>query len=300
MLIALAMAGVLTIPVRSGAETGTVVFRVTLRGAVAQGDAFSVYRVADPAQWVDSSQAVCNPPDWSADPRAQQPTCAATTYETSVSGAVGARVDYSLLRDREGQPVAFEEHQDGSLTIEPGTQVVTLTFTYAGTPFDDLGASQFKNEIAWLYQSGITGGCAATRFCPTNPVSRGQMAAFLGRALPLPNTGTDFFDDDDGTLFERDINRLAAAGITGGCATRRYCPNSTVSRDEMASFLTRAFGLPQTSTDFFTDDNMSIHEASINRLAAAGITGGCAAGRYCPKADVTREQMAGFLDRALN
>jgi hypothetical protein len=134
MLLALATAGVLTIPVLRGAETGTVVFRVTLRGEVPSGDAFSVYRVADPAQWVDSSQGVCNPPDWSADPRAQQPTCTATTYETSVTGAVGARVDYSLLRDPAGQPVAFEEHQAGSLTIEPGTQVVTLTYTYASPP----------------------------------------------------------------------------------------------------------------------------------------------------------------------
>ena len=68
----------------------------------------------------------------------------------------------------------------------------------------------------------------------------------------------------------------------------------------MASFLDRAFGLPLTSTDSFTDDNTSIHEGSINRLAASGITGGCAVGRCCPKANVTREQMAAFLYRALN
>ena len=170
----------------------------------------------------------------------------------------------------------------------------------AGTPFNDLGASQFAHEIAWLYQSGITGGCTATRFCPTNPVTREQMAAFLNRAIGLPSTGTDFFDDDDGTLFERDINRLAAAGFTGGCATRRFCPDANVTREQMASFLTRAFDLPATSTDFFTDDNTSIHEGSINRLAASGITGGCAAGRFCPTSNVTREQMAAFLYRVYN
>ena len=92
------------------------------------------------------------------------------------------------------------------------------------------------------------------------------MAAFLNRALGLPATGTDFFDDDDGSLFENDINRLRAAGITGGCATRRFCPNDNVTREQMASFLTRAFDLPLTSTDFFSDDNTSIHEGSINRL----------------------------------
>ena len=165
-------------------------------------------------------------------------------------------------------------------------------------PFTDVDGFEF--EIAWLYREGITGGCTATRFCPTNPVTRGQMAAFLSRALGLPGTGTDFFDDDDGTTFEGDINRLAAAGITGGCATRRYCPNAKVTRDQMASFLTRAFALPPSGADFFTDDEANIHEGSINAMAAAGITGGCAVNRYCPSANVTREQMAAFLYRGFN
>jgi hypothetical protein len=165
-------------------------------------------------------------------------------------------------------------------------------------PFDDVDG--FEYEIAWLYREGITGGCTAARFCPNDPVTRGQMAAFLNRALELPSTTTDFFDDDDGTTFETDINRLAAAGITGGCDTRRFCQNANVTREQMASFLARAFGLPGSSTDFFTDDNTSIHEGQINALAASGITGGCAAGRYCPKSNVTREQMAAFLYRAFN
>lgn len=188
-----------------------------------------------------------------------------------------------------------------SVTAEPtagGCQDSIALTILAPYPFTDIDG--FENEIAWLYREGITGGCTATRFCPDNGVTRGQMAAFLNRALGLPGTTTDFFDDDDGTMFEGDINRLAASGITGGCDTRRFCPNSLVSREQMASFLTRAFGLPGSSTDFFSDDNTSIHEGSINALAASGITGGCATGRFCPKSNVTREQMAAFLYRAFN
>ena len=68
----------------------------------------------------------------------------------------------------------------------------------------------------------------------------------------------------------------------------------------MASFLVRAFHLPATSTDFFTDDEGSQHEGSINRLAAAGITGGCGPSTFCPRASVTRGQMAAFLHRAVD
>jgi hypothetical protein len=167
------------------------------------------------------------------------------------------------------------------------------------SPFTDIGSSAFKNDILWLYSEGITGGCSSTKFCPTATVTREQMASFLARALKLPASGVDFFTDDNSSIHEGDINRIAAAGITGGCDTGRFCPGSNVTREQMASFLARAFALPGTGTDFFTDDETSIHEGSINRLAASGITGGCGPGRYCPKANVTREQMAAFLHRGM-
>jgi hypothetical protein len=126
------------------------------------------------------------------------------------------------------------------------------------------------------------------------------MASFVARALNLPATSTDYFSEDGGSLHQPDINRLAAAGITNGCGGGRYCPNDSVTRAEMASFIARALDLPATSTDYFSDDNGSTHEANINRLAAAGVTNGCVGGRYCPLQAVTREQMAAFLHRALD
>jgi glucose/arabinose dehydrogenase len=165
-------------------------------------------------------------------------------------------------------------------------------------PFSDITSHGFFNEILWLYYEGITGGCGGGRFCPNGTVTREQMASFLARALRLPATTQDFFDDDEASQHEGDINRLAAAGITGGCDTDRFCPRANVTRAQMASFLVRAFKLPASSTDSFTDDEGNIHENSINALARSGITGGCDAARYCPNAFVTRGQMAAFLERA--
>jgi hypothetical protein len=68
----------------------------------------------------------------------------------------------------------------------------------------------------------------------------------------------------------------------------------------MASFLVRAFALPPTSEDFFTDDDGSMHEKDINAVAAAGITAGCDATRFCPTGPVTRGQMVAFLHRAMD
>ncbi len=154
-------------------------------------------------------------------------------------------------------------------------------------------------SIDWAYATGITGGCDVLVYCPGAAVTRAQMAMFIDRATDLPVTEEDFFDDDDGLTGEGSIDRLAAAGITAGCAERRFCPTARVTRAQMAAFLVRALGLPPaTEPNRFDDDDGTTHEPSIDSLAEAGITGGCAARRFCPDAPVTRAQMAAFLFRA--
>ena len=68
------------------------------------------------------------------------------------------------------------------------------------------------------------------------------MAAFLARALDLAPGVGDPFSDDDGSVFETSIGALAAAGITRGCnppVNDRFCPESAVTRGQMAAFLSR-------------------------------------------------------------
>jgi hypothetical protein len=174
-----------------------------------------------------------------------------------------------------------------------------LAWTIGG-PFTDADDSAFRGDILWALEEGVTAGCSATKYCPSSTVTREQMASFLVRALNLPPASRDFFTDDETSQHEGQINALAAAGITGGCSATRYCPRSVVTREQMASFLVRALHLRASSRDFFTDDSSSQHQASINALAAAGITGGCSATRYCPRSSVTRGQMAAFLHRAFD
>jgi glucose/arabinose dehydrogenase len=210
---------------------------------------------------------------------------------TTTGTTITQRRDTSLLIS------SFGESESGELYL---TDLGGTLHRVIAPEFSDIASSTFIDDIHWLLYEGITGGCGGTRFCPRNPVSRVQMAQFLDRALGLPDTATDYFSDDDGITGEASINRLAESGITGGCAPDRYCPSDPVTREQMAIFLDRALGLPATSTDYFSDDTGRTGEAAINRLAAAGLTGGCGGGKYCPTASVTREQMAAFLRRAFS
>lgn len=173
--------------------------------------------------------------------------------------------------------------------------------------FVDDDASVHESAIDIIANLDITAGCNPPdndEFCPGDSVTRGQMAAFLRRSMDLPTSGTDFFTDDDSSVFEADINAIAAAEVTTGCnlAGTQFCPSGTVTRGQMAAFLKRAVNLPTSSVDFFTDDDSSIFEADINALAAAGITTGCdpANNQFCPSDNVTRAQMATFLVRAFD
>lgn len=107
--------------------------------------------------------------------------------------------------------------------------------------YSDDENSRFEGAINRLTAAGLTSGCGGGKYCPGQGMRRGPLATALARALRLPATGTDYFDDDDGSPHEPSINRLAAAGITRGCGNRRYCPDASVSRDVATVFLRRAF-----------------------------------------------------------
>ena len=82
----------------------------------------------------------------------------------------------------------------------------------------------------------ITGGSLTTRFQAVRLAYRLQVS-------PPPATAT--FPNDVPTThpFFRFVEALAAAGITGGCAGGSYCPDSPVTRGQMAVFLATALGL---------------------------------------------------------
>jgi hypothetical protein len=93
----------------------------------------------------------------------------------------------------------------------------------ASHAFSDVPTSMtFHGAIGNLAGSGITGGCGGTKYCPTDPVTRGQMAGFLNRGLGrgAHDTGTTSGDDWATVLPASDTAisavDLAIGGGTGG------------------------------------------------------------------------------------
>jgi hypothetical protein len=99
--------------------------------------------------------------------------------------------------------------------------IIALTLTlavpatvWAADSFTDVPSSNvFHDDIAWLADAGVTKGCNPpdnTQFCPSDSVTREQMAAFMRR---LAESGAV----DAGTLDGEPASRYATVSAIGVC-----------------------------------------------------------------------------------
>jgi hypothetical protein len=119
-----------------------------------------------------------------------------------------------------------------------------------GTPaFDDVPASSpFCPFVEELARRGVTSGCGGRNYCPRVSVTREQMAVFLLRtldpALSPPACTTPMFGDvPAASPFCRWIEEVARRGISTGCGGGNFCPQTPITREQMAVFLTVTFAL---------------------------------------------------------
>ncbi len=186
---------------------------------------------------------------------------------------------------------------------------------FYGTTFSDAPSNQWAWQwIEVLAKNGITAGCGNNNYCPGQLVTRAQMAVFLLRAKHgasyVPPAAQGIFTDVPTTYWAAPwIEEMAIEGITSGCSVspKRFCPETIITRDQMAIFLLRAkhdaVYFPPPAQGIFQDvplNNWAVEW--IEELALEGITSGCSVTPklYCPADQVARDQMAVLLVRTFN
>ena len=179
----------------------------------------------------------------------------------------------------------------------------------AGSGFSDVTGGVHKPAIDALAAMGVFEGteCGEGMFCPGDEMKRWTMGVWLVRVLddeePAGVSESSFADVDADEWWLPHVERLAELEVTKGCLVDplRFCPDQSVTRAQMATFLVRAFDLESADPAGFADTEGNFAESDIDALAAARITAGCATEpfQYCPDRPVTRAEMATFLARAL-
>jgi hypothetical protein len=121
--------------------------------------------------------------------------------------------------------------------------------------------------------------------------------------VPTGGNESTFSDVTPANPFYDFIETIARNAITSGCGSGKYCPDSGVTRAQMAVFLLKAkhgsgYTPPPATGGVFTDVHPGDFAAAwIEELAEEGITAGCGGGKYCPNQIVSRAQMAVFILR---
>jgi hypothetical protein len=220
-------------------------------------------------------------------------------------------IDNDSIKDVSNNPLGGPGAGNGNFTAG---EIYTIN---KDTTFLDVpNTHMFWHHIEAFYNAGITSGCSQSPrlYCPNNPVTRGEMAVFIERALgkfaPSPTPSGMFTDVPYPGLesFTPFIEQYYNDGLTVGCSQSplKYCPQNNVTRGEMAVFIERALGnfAPNPSpTKMFTDvpyPGMESFTPFIEQFYNDGITVGCSQSplMYCPQNNVTRGEMAVFIVRA--
>ena len=185
------------------------------------------------------------------------------------------------------------------VTYPRGLLAQTQPFT--DTPQD----AYYSDAVNALADGGIFDDteCAQGKLCPGKPIDRKTMAVWTVRALdsqdPAQIPNSRFSDVAADSFHAPFIERMAELGVTAGCGDGTFCPDDTVTRYQMAVFLTRAFKLDPGPDPGFTDVAPDAwYYPQVAALAASRITAGCGDSTFCPSLPTTRAQMATFLARA--
>jgi hypothetical protein len=126
----------------------------------------------------------------------------------------------------------------------------------------------FCKGVHYIYAQNVTSGCATSLYCPTQNVTRAEMAIFVAKGMvapaggpgvpltygPDPVTGFSyscnaaspdlhFTDISVSDSYCKHVHYLWATGVVSGCPADKYCPNLDIGRDEMSKFLANAFKL---------------------------------------------------------
>jgi hypothetical protein len=160
----------------------------------------------------------------------------------------------------------------GDSGIPASGSVATSAYTCAagGTSlFSDVEPeSAICRHVHYIAARNVTLGCAPSKFCPADLLSRLQVAALVSKAIvqpsgggavpttygPDPATGRSyscdgaspnlhFTDVPDTDPFCKHVHFLWSIGVLAGCGPEEFCGSGDVTRAEMSKFAVNAFRL---------------------------------------------------------
>jgi hypothetical protein len=223
--------------------------------------------------------------------------------------AYGVQIGSSSSSISQASACVYSFPDGASMTVQPSAGVY-------GTPVvANLAGCQWTPVYGqpWITDNNPPSNAGTLHFGVTaNDTGADRIAhvAVGNQQYTVTQVTAEFADVPPSATFFDAANLMFEAGVTTGCvpssdpATRLYCPDNNVTRQEMAAFIVRAVTGTNTPAiynpiPYFADvPPTNPFFAHIQKLVDLGITTGCSPGLYCPTATIPRWEMAIFMVRA--
>ena len=203
----------------------------------------------------------------------------------------------------------IESREDGkmyaSFVLTSFSDFALTEYLGMGNPFTDVAEdAYYYDPVLWAVEGGITTGMSDTTFAPDGTCTRAQIVTFLWRACgsPKPASGNNPFTDvPAGQWYTDAVLWAVEAGITTGTSATTFSPDAGCTRGQVATFLWRTFGEPESNTGNIFSDIASgaYYYNAVLWAVENGITNGMGDGTFAPDQTCTRGQIVTFLFRAM-
>ncbi|MCZ8536645.1 S-layer homology domain-containing protein [Paenisporosarcina quisquiliarum] len=199
----------------------------------------------------------------------------------------------------------------GSLLVVVFTLAFTMllkTQTAQADNHDDITGT-LETEMREAVKRGILLGYGDGKYGQEEHVTRAQFAAFIQRALSLPEAQSNFKDVTPNMTLAASVNAVAGAGIMQGVSTEFFNPDALITREQVAMTIENALVYSKMELVkkeiLFSDaglmtsgTKLAIFHA-INYGIVNGMPNDNGTMRFEPKSNATRAQAAAFIIRFL-
>lgn len=219
----------------------------------------------------------------------------------TVTLPIAQRKNQVVLR-KDGDTLVAVPHtiKDGVVTIltkGSGEFVIVEKFT----TFSDLAKLAGREHVEFLASRNVINGVGGKTYEPHQPITRAHLAVMISRALGLQATKPIAFTDVKGKWYEQEVQALYEAGITTGKTATTFAPSATVTREQAAAIMARVLKYRdvkhQQNDKSYVDQNtiQAQFAQEVAWLTSLNIMGGKLDGRFDPKGQLTRMQLAKIL-----
>ena len=187
-----------------------------------------------------------------------------------------------------------------SLALITSSLMLVPVGAEGSTAFRDVPSGKwYSDSVQYCYLMGFVGGYENQTFRPDNKLTRAEMAVIMSKMLDLTEKASNSFSDvPSGKWFTDPVLQCVKAGVMSGYSETKFGTQDTLTREQGAVILAKAFEVdPVSGRTSFKDDKAISGWAvgSVKGMTKYGLLSGMGDNEFAPKATMTRAQMCQII-----